>query len=96
VGIDGRRCECRAFLEFDHVEPVGLDGSHGEDNVRILCRPTINTRQRGSTERSPCVDGAHRLPKRPRHPRRRRPRDVRNHERQRGRDAVAPVAITAA
>jgi hypothetical protein len=38
VGIDGRRCECRAFLEFDHVEPVGLDGGHGEDNVRILCK----------------------------------------------------------
>jgi hypothetical protein len=38
VGIDGRRCECRAFLEFDHVEPVGLDGGHGENNVRILCR----------------------------------------------------------
>jgi hypothetical protein len=38
VGIDGRRCECRAFLEFDHVEPVGLDGGHGEDNVRIFCR----------------------------------------------------------
>jgi hypothetical protein len=38
VGLDGRRCECRAFLEFDHVEPVGLDGSHGEDNVRIFCR----------------------------------------------------------
>jgi hypothetical protein len=38
VGIDGRRCECRAFLEFDHIEPVGLHGSHGEDNVRIFCR----------------------------------------------------------
>jgi hypothetical protein len=38
VGIDGRRCECRAFLEFDHIEPFGLDGSHGEDNVRLLCR----------------------------------------------------------
>jgi hypothetical protein len=38
VGIDGRRCACRAFLEYDHVEPVGLDGGHGEDNVRILCR----------------------------------------------------------
>jgi 5-methylcytosine-specific restriction endonuclease McrA len=38
VGVDGRRCECRAFLEFDHVEPVGLDGGHGEDNVRIFCR----------------------------------------------------------
>jgi hypothetical protein len=38
VGLDGRRCECRAFLEFDHVEPVGLDGSHSEDNVRIFCR----------------------------------------------------------
>jgi hypothetical protein len=38
VGIDGRRCKCRAFLEFDHVEPVGLDGGHGENNVRIYCR----------------------------------------------------------
>jgi hypothetical protein len=38
VGIDGRRCECRTFLEFDHVDPVGLDGGHGEDNVRLLCR----------------------------------------------------------
>jgi hypothetical protein len=38
VGIDGRRCECRAFLEFDHVEPLGLDGGHSEDNVRIFCR----------------------------------------------------------
>jgi hypothetical protein len=38
VGLDGRRCGCQAFLEFDHVEPVGLDGGHGEDNVRILCR----------------------------------------------------------
>jgi hypothetical protein len=38
VGIDGRRCGCRAFLEFDHVEPIGLDGGQDEDNVRLLCR----------------------------------------------------------
>jgi hypothetical protein len=38
VGLDGRRCECRAFLEFDHVQPVGLDGGHSRDNVRIFCR----------------------------------------------------------
>jgi hypothetical protein len=38
VGLDGRRCECRAFLEFDHVEPVALAGGHGEGNVRIFCR----------------------------------------------------------
>jgi hypothetical protein len=34
--------------------------------------------------RPPCVDGAHRLPERARRPRRRRPRDVWNHERRRG------------
>jgi hypothetical protein len=38
VGIDGRRCECRAFLEYDHVEPVGRSGGHDEGNVRLLCR----------------------------------------------------------
>jgi hypothetical protein len=38
VALDGRRCECRAFLEFDHVQPVGLDGSHSKDNIRIFCK----------------------------------------------------------
>jgi 5-methylcytosine-specific restriction endonuclease McrA len=38
VGIDGRRCKCRAFLEYDHVTPAGLDGNNAEDNVRLLCR----------------------------------------------------------
>jgi hypothetical protein len=38
VGLDGWRCECRAFLEFDHVQPLGLDGDHREGNVRIFCR----------------------------------------------------------
>jgi hypothetical protein len=38
VGIDGRRCACRAFLEYDHVTPAGLDGNNAEDNVRLLCR----------------------------------------------------------
>jgi hypothetical protein len=38
VGIDGRRCECRAFLEFDHVTSKGLGGSNAENNARLLCR----------------------------------------------------------
>jgi hypothetical protein len=38
VGIDGRRCECRAFLEYDHVTPAGLGGNNAEDNVRLVCR----------------------------------------------------------
>jgi hypothetical protein len=38
VGVDGRRCESRAFLQFDHICPKGIDGTGAEDNVRILCR----------------------------------------------------------
>jgi hypothetical protein len=38
VGIDGKRCDCRAFLEFDHVEPRGLGGRSDEGNVRLFCK----------------------------------------------------------
>jgi 5-methylcytosine-specific restriction endonuclease McrA len=35
---DGRRCDARAFLEFDHETPRSLGGgSHAED-LRLLCR----------------------------------------------------------
>lgn len=38
VAPDGQRCESRAFLEFDHMKPVGCGGGSETDNVRILCR----------------------------------------------------------
>jgi hypothetical protein len=38
VAADGRRCETRAFLEFDHQEPKGRGGSSEGTNVRLLCR----------------------------------------------------------
>jgi hypothetical protein len=38
VGIDGKRCNCRAFLEFDHVYPRAIGGGNEASNVRILCR----------------------------------------------------------
>jgi hypothetical protein len=38
VAPDGTRCTSRAFLEFDHVEPVGLGGGPESKNIRILCR----------------------------------------------------------
>lgn len=37
---DGRRCESRDFLEYDHIQPWALGGrSDRADNVRLLCRP---------------------------------------------------------
>ena len=38
VDASGRRCDSRAFLEYDHVVPVGKGGSSRPDNVRLLCR----------------------------------------------------------
>ncbi|HEX6276009.1 MAG TPA: HNH endonuclease signature motif containing protein, partial [Polyangiaceae bacterium] len=38
VAPDGRRCEARAFLELDHVEPRARGGTDGADNLRVLCR----------------------------------------------------------
>lgn len=38
VAVDGRRCEERAFLEFDHWQPFGQGGSSEANNVRLLCR----------------------------------------------------------
>lgn len=38
VGADGRRCEARSFLEFQHDEPFGKGGEHSVANVRIVCR----------------------------------------------------------
>jgi hypothetical protein len=37
VGVDGHRCGSRAFLEFDHIDPVGVGAASPPDNVRLLC-----------------------------------------------------------
>lgn len=40
VADDGRRCESREFLEYDHVIPWALGGrSDRVENIRLLCRP---------------------------------------------------------
>jgi 5-methylcytosine-specific restriction endonuclease McrA len=38
VGPDGRRCESRWQLEYDHVHPAALGGAATVDNGRLLCR----------------------------------------------------------
>lgn len=38
VSRKGRRCSARAWLEFDHVEPVARGGTAHADTVRLLCR----------------------------------------------------------
>jgi hypothetical protein len=38
VSADGRRCDARAFLEFDHVEPWAAFGASAADNLRLRCR----------------------------------------------------------
>ena len=38
VSDDGRSCDARAFLEFDHEIPKGRGGGSRSDNLRLLCR----------------------------------------------------------
>jgi hypothetical protein len=38
LGLDGRRCEARAFLQFHHETPWALGGCDTADNLRLLCR----------------------------------------------------------
>jgi hypothetical protein len=38
VAESGRRCEARAFLELDHIDPKALRGANSADNLRVLCR----------------------------------------------------------
>jgi len=40
IANDGRRCEGRDFLEYDHIIPWSLGGrSDTSENIRLLCRP---------------------------------------------------------
>ncbi|HXH29652.1 MAG TPA: HNH endonuclease signature motif containing protein [Bacteriovoracaceae bacterium] len=36
--LNGKRCEERRFLEFDHVTPYALGGDRSLSNLRVLCR----------------------------------------------------------
>lgn len=38
VSDEGRRCECREHLEFDHIRPFALGGESTAENLRLLCR----------------------------------------------------------
>ena len=38
VSKSGRRCNERAFIEFDHIHPHGAGGEGTTENVRLLCR----------------------------------------------------------
>ncbi len=39
VAPDGRRCEERGFLEYDHIKPFARGGSSNDpDNLRLACR----------------------------------------------------------
>jgi hypothetical protein len=38
VSEDGRRCEARALLELDHVQPWAKLGDAGIENIRLRCR----------------------------------------------------------
>ena len=38
VAANGRRCNERAFLEFDHIEPFARLGAPDARNIRLLCK----------------------------------------------------------
>jgi hypothetical protein len=38
VGTGGKRCDARAPLEFDHVDPLARGGQATVDGIRLLCR----------------------------------------------------------
>ncbi len=38
VSAEGHRCNSRDRVEFDHIEPVALDGESTVENVRMHCR----------------------------------------------------------
>jgi 5-methylcytosine-specific restriction endonuclease McrA len=37
VSADGKRCEERKSLQFDHIQPAGKGGGWTTENVRLLC-----------------------------------------------------------
>jgi len=39
VSPDGRRCNARAFIQFDHLDPFAQGGASDAVNLRLLCQP---------------------------------------------------------
>jgi len=39
VSPDGKRCECRWQLEFDHIDPDSKDREPTVDDLRLRCKP---------------------------------------------------------
>src|SRR4051812_6810859 len=37
VSREGKRCETRAFLEYDHIVPLAFGGGDGVEGLRLLC-----------------------------------------------------------
>jgi 5-methylcytosine-specific restriction endonuclease McrA len=53
---DGRRCESRDCLEYDHIVPWADGGLSSVDNLRLLCRPhnlRLGRRKFGPRRRAP-------------------------------------------
>jgi 5-methylcytosine-specific restriction endonuclease McrA len=38
IGLDGRRCDSRGFMEFHHVKPFAAGGEASVENVELRCR----------------------------------------------------------
>src|SRR6185369_17291984 len=38
VSLDGRRCNARALIQFDHLEPFAWRGASDATNLRLLCK----------------------------------------------------------
>jgi hypothetical protein len=38
VGVEGRRCGERAFLEFHHLRPYAVGGEATVENIQLRCR----------------------------------------------------------
>lgn len=38
IGTDGRRCNTKRCLEYDHINPLALGGQTEIGNIRLLCR----------------------------------------------------------
>jgi hypothetical protein len=47
VSADGRRCDARHHLQFDHRQPWASGGDATPDNIRLLCRAHNLHRERG-------------------------------------------------
>jgi hypothetical protein len=89
VSAGGRRCECRRFLEYDHIVPLAQGGDTSLANLRLLCR-THNQLEADRRLGKPFMDGK-REQGRERTMRRLAEKQAREHEAV-GQDRPAPAA----